>query len=92
MVFLIFSRRVQITTALRVMNEGENIQQVREEGKRLVQISSDTEGEISLLIGRMNAMDMQIKAMQEGFNRLQAALQPTLSRQGACNGGAEPAS
>ena len=70
--------------------DDEVSQQARDEATHHIKVKGDTKEEIAILAGRMNAMDMQMKAMQEGFNRLQAALQPTLSRQGAC--GAEPAS
>ena len=41
--------------------------------------------DVRIMLGRLNAMEAQLKAMQHGFNRIQAGIQPLLSRTGACS-------
>ena len=38
-----------------------------------------TEPNFRLLVGRLNAMEASLDALQKGFNRLQAAAQPSMS-------------
>lgn len=54
------------------------------EEAKIVYPNIDHDTTLRLALGRLAAVEQQIAAMQDGFNRIQAGLQPALSQTGAC--------
>jgi len=59
-------------------------EEIKKEGPTHIGLGSVTAEDMCVLMGRVRTLEAQLQAMQMGFNRLQAALQPTLSQRGAC--------
>ena len=58
--------------------------EIKQAGPDHVGVIDVTTEDVCVLMGRVRTLEEQLRAMQMGFNRLQAALQPALSQRGAC--------